>query len=403
MLQFYRKLCFGCLLLVSFALTSCHDPGEFCFLQLGLLPYGTWKTEVLAGSGEVGWLDGDASDAKFNQPFSLALDSSGNLYVADKGNNRIRKVDPTGTVSTLVDASTLGSTGCPPSGLVSPTALTLDERNNQLYFTNGEEVMRLHFQPCSIVSVAKLDSTSPTYDALGLVLGKKGELYFTKSSRNQVFVVRGKDATVFSGTGKAGFNSLPYFEGDFEMPRAISSKEAQFNFPAGLAIDSKGQLWVADLNNHALRTIDTTTGIVRVLRYRSVVDYMRSTSFTVYTQPRLNYPSGIALDASDTVFVSSLATITRIPYGTPTRSGGYGKIRRIERGDETIKRPGTESWLDGENLPDFPWQKNKLYAYGIAVDASGDHLYLANPNTNQIYKLSILDRSLTSIGKPFCL
>lgn len=157
-------------------------------------------TGTLAGSGTAGYKDGTSSVAEFNLPFSLTLDSNGNLYVADAGNNRIRKVSPLGDVTTLA--------GNGISGLVDGSALDAS-------FSIPNDV----------------------------VVDSNGNVFVADYGNNSVREISfSGQVSTLSGTGILG-----YQDG--------SGRSAQFDHPTGLAIAPDGTLYIADNGNDRVRSI----------------------------------------------------------------------------------------------------------------------------------------------------
>jgi sugar lactone lactonase YvrE len=164
------------------------------------------NTRTLAGNGNAGANNGAGKNATFNNPTGVALDGSGNVYVADMLNNMIRKVAPDGTTSTFAGNGDIGS----KDGLDTAA---------RFYFPN-----------------------SLTVDAIGNV-------YVTDDINNLVRAITPAGAvTTIAGSGQAGAqNGL--------------GTSASFNDPAGIAIDASGNLYVADANNNLIRKI-TPAGMV---------------------------------------------------------------------------------------------------------------------------------------------
>jgi sugar lactone lactonase YvrE len=213
-------------------------------------PEGVVST--IAGSGPAGYADGPAASAQFDGPIGVAVDRDGNIYVADTYNDRIRKISTSGQVTTVAGAGRPGYADgeganavfdTPCAVVVSPdgTLFVADTGNNQLRkITPAGQVTTF-----AINFVAETNRTwlrSP----VGLVLTHDGFLYVTEFDRGTVVQVApdGK-AWVIAGLG-SGY-------------AAGSSKVAQFNQPAGLAVDSRsGDLVVADGANYLVRRLSHT-------------------------------------------------------------------------------------------------------------------------------------------------
>lgn len=164
-----------------------------------ITPAGDVST--FAGSGVPGFADGKGRAAFFNAPFGIAVDAVGNLYVADRGNHRIRKITPDGDVTTLAGSGEIGATDG-AGNLASfnmPSGLALDSDGN-LFVTDTENQLLRKITPAGVVST---------------LAGKPG--------------VAGKK----NGIGAA----------------------ARFNKPFGVTVDAGGNLYVADSQGHVIRKI----------------------------------------------------------------------------------------------------------------------------------------------------
>jgi sugar lactone lactonase YvrE len=170
-------------------------------------PAGVVST--LAGVlGTAGYLDGTSATALFGDPYGVAVDASGHVYVADSSNNRIRKITPSGVVSTYSGVGVLGA-------------------------LNG---------------TAWLATFSGPY---GVCLDAAGNLYVADSNHHQIRRVS-PDGTVstLAGVVVAGgrvANTAGYMDG--------TSGSAKFNAPTGVAVDASGHVYVADYNNHRIRKL----------------------------------------------------------------------------------------------------------------------------------------------------
>ncbi len=232
-------------------------------------PDGTILT--VAGNGFAGnpGDGGPALQAELNSPSSVTVDSSGNLYIADTGNARIRKVTPGGIISSvvstgllapvyaLVDATgtlyisdqaagkilTAGSNGVPAtllSGLSSPQELALDSQGN-LYFVEAGAARVSQRSPSGGVTQIGSGWSIPR----GAAVDSSGDLFVADPGLEQVFEITSAGAvTAVAGTGTAGFS------GD-----GGAATEAQLDFPWSLATGADGEILFADLENNRVRSL----------------------------------------------------------------------------------------------------------------------------------------------------
>lgn len=319
----------------------------------GVIEPGTCGAIVstFAGSGTPGSNDGSASLAQFNIPRDLALDASGNLYVADANNHRIRKITPSGTVSTLA-GSTAGfnnSTGS-AAQFNFPTAVAVSPAGNVYVADSNNHRIRM-VTPAGAVSTFAGSGSQGTAEGIGasaqfdhpsgIEIDSAGNLYVidTWNSRlrkitpgGQVTTLAGSSYGYANGTGSAAQFRQPegspavdgsgniyvadsygesrirkvtstgvvsFFAGSTAGYTNGSSSVAQFNGPYGLAVDTAGNVYVADYWNHRIRKI-TPSGEVSLLAGNG------STVFAdgVATDASFNNPTGVTVSSDGTVYVA---------------------------------------------------------------------------------------------------
>ncbi|KAF1721759.1 gluconolaconase [Pseudoxanthomonas wuyuanensis] len=242
-------------------------------------PFGwTAQLQLSAGDGVHGLRDGPALQARFADPYGLAVAADGTRYIADAGdNNRIRKIAPDGTVSTLAG----GAEG----------------------FADG------------IGEAAALHTPS------GLALDAFGNLYVADTGNHAIRKITPQGAvTTLAGTGQAGFNDGP-------------GAQAQFNGPIGVAVDASGQVYVADTYNDRIRAI-APDGQVSTLAGGERPGYQDGTGSVA----RFDTPTGLALDAQGRLWIADTRNnaIRRL-----SRSGEVTTLLRAEPGDRQplLRRP----------------------------------------------------------------
>jgi sugar lactone lactonase YvrE len=205
---------------------------------------------VLAGSGNIGFKDGPGYAASFNGPFGIAIDGQGNIYVADAGNNAIRKVTPAGYVITIAGNGTPGMKNGPgaQAEFLSPYGIAVDASGGIFVADTFNQLIRKVGSDGTVSTVAGggiPGSDKPGYFAspYGIAVDTAGNLYVADFDANQVRIVdAGGAVKLLAGSGQPGANNG-------------QNTTAAFNGPSGVALDGKGNLLVADYRNNKIREI----------------------------------------------------------------------------------------------------------------------------------------------------
>jgi prepilin-type N-terminal cleavage/methylation domain-containing protein len=216
----------------------------------------TVTVSTFAGSGTLGYLDGTGTAAQFYGPTGVALDSTGNVYVADISNQRIRKISPSGVVTTLAGSVTNGfadGTGA-AAKFNFPESIAVDSTGNVYVADRGNHRIR-KITPSGVVTTlagstqgfADGSGAAAQFSILyGIAVDSTGNVYVGDYGNNRIRKISPSGVvTTIAGTGVAG-----YLDG--------TGAAAQFNSPAGVAVDSAGNVYVADGSNHRIRKIEIT-------------------------------------------------------------------------------------------------------------------------------------------------
>ena len=255
---------------------------------------------TLAGTASVtGSQDGNGVAASFNNPYGIANDSAGSIYVADTNNNTIRKISPQGTVSTL--AGTAGITGNDNGTGVDasfsyPYNIAVDSAGNIYVADNGNNIIRKITSSGVVSTLAGTAGVIGNADGTGPGASFNGPTGIAVDSAGNVYVADTQNNIVRKIT-PAGVVTTPAW---------ASASTANFLFPYGIAIDSTGTIYVSDNGHNVIRKI-TSAGVVTTLAGTAGV-----TGSADGTGPSasFNSPSGIALNSAGDVYVADTGNNT---------------------------------------------------------------------------------------------
>ncbi len=220
---------------------------------------------TVAGTGISGKQDGIATEATFKEPWGLAVDNLGNVYVADTKNNKIRKITPNGTVSTFAGTGNLGITDSNNPLLASfgePTDLVFDKKGN-LYVADHRTHLIRKITPSGAVSTLAGNRNYPTnygltdglgqlakfYRPYGLDIDDLGNIYVADEWNHAIRKISPLGTVItLAGNGILGSNNG-------------TGSSATFNYPFDVAVDSTGKIYVSDGLNYLIRVIDLSNNV----------------------------------------------------------------------------------------------------------------------------------------------
>jgi NHL repeat len=339
--------------------------------------YEPYTFTTLAGNAGYGSADGTGRTARFNLPAGVAVDTAGNLYVADSTNATIRKITSNGVVTTLA-----GQPGVPgtadgmgsaarfylPTGVAVDTAgnvYVADALNNNIRkITPAGWVTTLAGQWGTIGGSSDGTGTNAAfYTPTGVAVDTAGNVYVADSVNSSIRRISpGGVVTTLAGQ--------PLMPGNADG----TGRAARFNHPTGVAVDSAGNVYVADYGNDTIRKI-SPAGVVTTLAGSGFAGSTDGTGRAA----QFNSPAGVAVDQAGNVYVADTSsdTIRKItPAGVVTTLAGEVLVAGSADGVGNAAR---------FNQPD-----------GVAVDTVG-RVYVADTLNNTIRKVSS-DGAVTSFA-----
>ena len=321
---------------------------------------------TLAGSGGVGSDNGPGISATFNGPWGCAVGPDGNLYVADAGNNEIRKITADGTVSTVAGTGTQGNNDGAAANATfnTPYGITVDNSGNIFVSELGTDNIR-KITPGGMVSTFAgsptgrvgsndgNDTTASFNNPLGMTTDGDGNVYVADAANNIIRKITPAGVvTTIAGTGFAGASNG-------------SAASATFNTPLCIARDGSGNLFITEKSNYDIRKIDAGGNVTTIAGTGQA-----GSSDGQGTSAGFNYPVGIVTDGNGNLFVTD---------------NGYGTIRMITSAGfvATVAGNGSQTSVDG-----IGYGAGFNNPLGLSIDAGGT-LYVMDFSSNKVRKVII--------------
>ncbi|MSU47817.1 MAG: hypothetical protein EXS37_01770 [Opitutus sp.] len=322
---------------------------------------GRVVSTIAGTAGQFGTTDGSGSAARFNFPVGIAVDSAGTVYVADAKNFTIRKITAAGVVSTFAGAPfQTGATDGPGSAarFFLPFGVATDGAGNVYVADSGNQLIRKITAAGVVSTLAGAAGQSGFVNGtgtaarfatpMGVTVDGAGNIFVADSGNHAIRKVTtsGVVTTVAGSAGNGGSN---------DGPAAVS----RFNQPRGVAVDGVGNLYVADYGNSTLRQI-SAGGIVSTLAGSAgIVGEVNSVGATA----RLYEPIGIVVDGT-TLYVADSSN-NQIRRGQPASTAPLPVIS-IQPFDQEVSVGQAVSFgvsVTGSNLT-FQWLRNSAAISG---------------------------------------
>jgi hypothetical protein len=320
---------------------------------------------TLAGSaGASGSTDGTGSAARFLTPYGLSVDTAGNVFVADTYNHTIRKVSGAGVVTTL--AGSAGASGISDNtGSAArfnyPWGVSVDTAGNVFVADSSSHTIRKVTTLGVVTTLAGLANNSGSTDGTGSAARFNQPVGVAVDSAGNVFVAEYANQTIRKVTSAGVVTTLAGSAGSQGSTDGTGSA-ARFNSPQGLSVDTAGNVFVADTINQTIRKV-TSAGVVTTLAglagSSGIDDGTGSAA-------RFNYPRSTAVDGLGNVYVMDTNSIT---------------IRKVTSAGVVTTEAGS-AYAGGSN-DGLGSAARFNYPYGIAVNATGT-VYVADSQNHTI-------------------
>jgi sugar lactone lactonase YvrE len=266
---------------------------------------------TVAGTG-VGGFSGDggpATSAKIYTPFGVALDAAGNLYIADDDNYRIRRVDAaTGIITTVAGGGSSGSIGddgpATAASLGETSSVAVDAGGNIYIADSNSRIRRVDAATGIITTVAGGGSSGSIGDGgpataaqlshqCGVSVDSAGNLYIADTGNDRIRKVDAATKIITTVAGGGSTSSI----GDGGPATAASLAK-----PNTVALDAAGNLYIADSDNHRIRKVSAATKIISTIAGTGTEGFSGDGGVAISAQ--LDYPNGVAVDASGIIYIA---------------------------------------------------------------------------------------------------
>jgi sugar lactone lactonase YvrE len=306
----------------------------------------------VAGSG-----NGTGTQARFNTPSGIAIDTAGFLFVTDTGNHTVRKITPAGVVSTIAGgAGQSGFTDAlgPAARFNSPLGIAV-AANGSLYVADcGNHLIRAISTSGGVTTLAGTPETWGSADGVGAAARFNGPVGLALDQQGHLFVSDANNHTIrkiIPGGIVSTWAGAPGIDGSTNGDRGI----ARFAKPAELVFDTRGNLLVADSFNHVIRSI-SPDGLVSTV---TGLPGSRGSSDGVNGQGRLFNPYGIAIGPDGALWVADtyneLIRVVLVPFKVRLEMVGGSSSHAIITWDAEVGRryqvqhradPGQSGWVN---------------------------------------------------------
>ena len=348
---------------------------------------------TVAGIGTTSF-NGDniaATGAMLNNPLSVAVDSSGNVFFADTGNQRVRKVTAaTGFITTVAGSGVQGYNGdniAATSAMLNiPYGVAVDSLGNVYFADSGNNrIRKVTTGSGNITTVVgngiaayngdNISAVNATVNnPIGVAVDSSGDVYIADSRNNRI-----RKVTVATGviTTVAGNG-----ESSFYVDNLLATNAALRN-PVSVALDSSKNLYIVDQSNGRIRKVEISTGVLKTVVGSGLQAFNGDVDNIPALSAKLNIPTGVAVDAKGNLYISESFVL----FNVREQDTGNHRIRKVDADTQIIAK-----LIGGIGPPGYNGDGNAsnttlAFPSGIALD-SADNLYIADSGNHRIRKLS---------------
>ncbi len=375
-----------------------------------ITPAGVVST--YAGTGASGSSNGAAlTQASFWLPHGIAVDGAGNVYVSERGNNLVRKITPGGIVSTLAGSGAAGSSnGTGTAASFNAITGLASDNNSNIYVADGGNNMLRKISPAGVVSTLAGSTTAGSSDGTGTSAGFSAPAGIAVDFAGNLYVSDQRNNTIRQ-VNPSGLVTTLAGKGYVDTTNAVGNL-AGFTNPQGLTIDLSGNVYVADAGNYKIRkitatgfsinpslspglTFDNTTGIV------SGTPNAAASSVTYKITA---YNTGGSSTANLVITVAAEA-LPKISYSTPqnfTVGTTITPVAPVNTGGsiQSALYLSTSPFAGGSQVPGangVGTTANFSSSFSLGADAAGN-VYVADTYNNSIRKITPSGLTTTIAG-----
>ena len=344
--------------------------------------YGAGSRTIVTFAGNASGLygfsgdNGPATGALLHGPSGIAVDASGDVFIADSGNRRVREVSSGGVIKTIAGsgvAGYLGDGGPAAAARISPTSVAVDAVGNVYIGDCEHDVVRKVDPSGEITTYAGTGFQGSSGDGgpataaklncpVGLAVDGAGDLFIADRDNNRVREVTSGTIDTVAGNGSAPVNSV-LGNGGPATAAAVT--------PEAIALDGKGDLFIADAYENEVRKVDSG-GTITTIAGRGRFEPFNTGDGGPASSAALDYPAGIATDGDGDVFVTSLC-----------------RVRQIDPGGTIVTIAGTEyCGLSGDGCAATAaqfWGANN--GVPVPLASSGGNLLLVDYSANNVREI----------------